>query len=156
MLNELSQRDKYLLLVGGCVAFLLLYLGLFLLPMRDGIAREERKIARLRRDFQEMVTLLRVKHSFPKETAAGRGGMSLVPFIAKTAKEAGVDDEKIGYLRPFGAEGTGAELKLEDVSGETVVRLIYNLQKASVRVTRLNMKDYEHDGNWVVKIFLEG
>ena len=150
-MTEKIKKNKSTATIGGVIFFLILYVGFFLLPSLDSIKAQERSIASNKKNRIKLKKLL---EQVPKSenTAEEKFEGSLSAFVEKTAKE---QEVTIGYIRPYGKKSEGVEIKIDEMSGEKLVKFIYEMENKGIVISRLNTRDYSGNGIWVVKFNLE-
>jgi type II secretory pathway component PulM len=154
--NELSQREKIVFSAGGALIFILLYLGLFLLPAMQDIGRMKKQCAALSRDWTTLQGYVQEFRNLPQQASPPPERVSVIAFLERCGSTLKIE-RKIQYLKPF-SSGTkeGAEIKLDNITGEELTRFLYMIQQGQINITRINVRDNNIDGLWTVKIFLEG
>lgn len=156
-LNDLSMREKIVLGGGAIIVLILLYMGLFLFPTVKKIQTSRKQLSILQKQWAEMKNDVDENRSLQ---ITGEGvpteQVSLVAFLEKSGNSLNISN-KIAYLRPSTTvdKGEGAEVKLDNVTGEEIMRLLHGIQKARIKVVSINLRDHNLDGLWTVKIFLE-
>jgi len=147
--EKLSEREKLMVGAGGILAFLLLYLFVFLLPVLGDIHKQQKKLPQRQAEAGDIQKQLNLLYTYPKVRPFAGDYLS---ELEKLAEEIGIKD-KMTY-RPFGENKKEAELKLDDLTCDQFVRFLYGLQKANLPVKQVNMQDFEGDNRWNLKITL--
>jgi type II secretory pathway component PulM len=145
------QREKIVLIGGGITFFLLLYLLVFLFPTIKKINLVEKQIQTDEKDTVQIRSLLEEYSSKNTETIKTFEG-SLSAHVERTAQSIGVT---IAFIRPYGEEGRGVEIKIDEMNGESILRFVYEMENSGIYISRLNMRDFKSTGVWVVTMNLE-
>jgi type II secretory pathway component PulM len=155
-LNELSSRERILVLGGGALAAFLLYLGIFLLPTIAHIKKTQKAITLLAKEWAQLQTVVQDYRNLPT-VAPPPERVSLLSFLEQSGNVLQIE-KKVAYLKPFTVSGKkeGAEIKLDNVTGEEIIKLTHRLQQARITIIKINLRDHNMDGLWTAKIFLEG
>ncbi len=149
---KLQNREKITLTVGGILAFLIVYIAFFWIPTTKSIALEKKRLAKNQKNLIKLKSLLEKYQRIGKNGKKKFAG-SLSAFVEKKAKEVGVT---IAYIRPYGEDGSGVEVKVDEMPTEKIVKFLYEMEKNGIKIVRLNMRDYKGTGIWVVRFSLEG
>jgi len=152
-MRKLNPKEKQVATLGALALAVLLYLTVFLLPTLGDIHKYQTKLKSTQADIYNLENLIKEHRTYQAAIPVKREG-SLLSFVEQKAAELKLQDQ-IGYLRPFGDKGEGAELKIEAIRGSEVIKFIYELQKGQVKISQLQLNDFEGDGTWVAKLFLE-
>ncbi|GEM_PF-1857224 len=154
--NELSHREKIVFSAGGVVIFLLLYLGLFLLPSMQDISRMKKQRTALLKEWTTLQGYVQEYRNLPQQASPPPERASVIAFLEQCGNQIKIE-KKIVYLKPFSAgKGEGAEIKIDNITGDELTRFLHLIQGAQLNITRINVRDPNMDGLWTVKIFLEG
>jgi len=141
-----------LVIVGGTAAVLLLYVFGFILPSTDRIHGYEKTLAKEQRDLDEARSLAAELQGLKAAPSQGPS-LSAMQAVDQYTKELGVTPDEI---RAIGAEGAGVELRLSNVNGETLVRLLHSLETAGVKPDGLELRDFKGSGLWSVRLTVSG
>ncbi|MHC9539237.1 MAG: type II secretion system protein GspM [Vulcanimicrobiota bacterium] len=153
--NELSTREKIVFTAGGALIFLLLYLGLFLLPSMQNISRMKKQCAALSKDWITLQGYVQEYRNLPIDASPPPERVSVIAFLEQCGSQLKIG--KITYLKPFSSgKSEGAEIKIDNITGEELTRFLHQIQEAQINITRINVRDNNMDGLWTVKMFLEG
>lgn len=154
--NNLTVREKIIFGIGGAIIFVFLYLGIFIFPSLEKIKILKKQTASLSKDWVEMQKLAETYENLPKQAPSPERA-SLLPYLEETGRTLKID-KKIVYLKPFSttSKSEGAEMKIDDISGEDTVKFLFKLKEARIKILKMNLRDHNIDGLWTVKVFLEG
>jgi type II secretory pathway component PulM len=155
-LNDLPLRQKIIYGLGGALILVLLFLGVFLLPTLDNTKKLKKQVRSLSAEWALLQGYVQEYRNLP-EVKPPPERVSLLSFLEESGRSLQLE-KKIVYLKPFttGGKTEGAELKIENVSGDELIKLIHRIQGAQITITRMNLRDHNMDGLWTAKIFLEG
>jgi type II secretory pathway component PulM len=155
-LSELSHRERLIALGGGAIAAFLLYLGLFLLPAQAHIKKTQKTVTLLAKEWAQLQAVVQDYRNLPT-VAPPPERVSLLSFLEQSGSVLQIE-KKIAYLKPFTVSGKkeGAEIKLDNVTGEEIIKFTHRLQQARITIIKINLRDHNMDGLWTAKIFLEG
>ncbi len=152
--SELSIREKVIVLGGGTLVVLLRYFGGFLMPTLKKTADLEKKLKTQQADWKKLESMVK-EHLEIAPALNTTQPEPLLPAIERLNRELAVGS-KLTSIQPFGEGGREAEVKMEDLSGQEIVRLLDGFKKAGITVRHLYCKDYDGNGLWFVKIYLKG
>lgn len=154
-MTEKLKNDKPAAFLGIALIFFILYVGFFLLPSLDNISKEEKMLESNKKNRIKLKKLLE-QHTSTASASTSQGEKkfegSLTEFIGKKAKE---HDFTIAYIRPYGKKSEGVEIKIDEMTGEKLLRFTYDMESNGITVSRLNARDFQGNGVWVVKLNLE-
>jgi len=155
-LNDLPLRQKIVYGAGGGLIFILLFTGIFILPSMDTTKKLKKQLKALSTEWTILQGYVQEYRNLP-EVKPPPERVSLLSFLEESGRALQLE-KKIAYLKPFSPDGKkeGAELKVDDISGDELIRLIHRIQGAQITITKMNLKDHNMDGRWTAKIFLEG
>ncbi|MEZ4601126.1 MAG: type II secretion system protein GspM [Syntrophotaleaceae bacterium] len=151
--NRLNMREKILVCLGIAFVFLaILYWG-GIAPYKNQMANLDRKIAQRQKQVGEMAVLKAEILDLQERVAAAERkvsqavNFSLFSFVEQKVQEA-AGRENLVFMRPKPAtrqgdyEETALEVKLEKISLQQVVRLIYEIEAAEVplNITTLQIR----------------
>jgi type II secretory pathway component PulM len=152
-MRKLDPKEKKIVTIGGIALAILLYLAVFIFPTLDNISKYENKLKNSKTDFKTLENLV-LEHRAHQSNATQKHEGTLLSYVEQKAADLKMQDQ-IGYLRPFGDKGEGAELKIDSISGENLIKFMYELQQGKIKIGQLQMSDFEGDGVWTAKLFLE-
>lgn len=146
-----KERESLILRAGIVILLFLLYVAFFVFPATDSIRQKTAQKAAGEKNAQELKKLLEEnqKSGGPEEK---KFEGSLSTFVEKKAKES---DITISYIKPYGDSGQGVEIKVDELEGRKLIKFIYEMEISGVMVSRLNMRDYKGEGEWVIRMNLE-
>ena len=154
-MTDKLKNDKPAVFLGIALILFILYVGFFLLPSIDNIDKEEKLLQSNKKNRIKLKKLLE-KHAGSSSTSTSSEDKkfegSLTEFIGKKAKE---HDFTITYIRPYGKKSEGVEIKIDEMTGEKLLKFTYDMESNGITVSRLNARDYSGNGVWVVKLNLE-
>jgi len=151
MIRNMSQRERWL--VGACIAFVLVvavWLGV-ISPYRQSMELLERQIASRQQqleEMQEMAVRYRTLQSQVRQAQnrpSRSSEFSLFSFVETLAEDLGVRDRLVS-LRPHETSTRGefteesVEIKLERLSLEQLVQLLYGLEEGEAALNVKNMR----------------
>ena len=168
--NQLSRRERFMLLVGGIV---LLGFGLWgLSNLSRGYSDKMDTLERLIQQKQEdRVTLVRLRHEYGKvkgkiqsleeRVSRDQGRFSLLSYLESLAQKQAMRSN-ITYMRPQppsevgGYREVGVEIKMENVTLEQVVRMFSSMETAPhlIRVKRVRLRTRFSDSRFMDTTFL--
>ena len=153
--NELSVKERIIFGVGTVVAIFLLYLSLFLLPALKNISDARKDLNKRIQQWAELQSLVEENANLPTSSAPPER-VSLLAFLEQSGNSLNISN-KIVYLKPLTTteKGESAEVKIDNVTGEELMRFLHRIQQAQIKITQINLRDHNLDGLWTVKMFLE-
>jgi hypothetical protein len=135
----------------------LAYLILFLLPVVSGINSYKKKSELKAREWSEFIALA-LKHAkyFRGDLIKKNiSGMNLIEDIVKQEKLT----DKIAYLKPSESEdrvsGESYVIQFDNINSKELIGFLYSLDENAIMVKAMNLKDYENDRLWSLKMYLE-
>jgi type II secretory pathway component PulM len=146
-----KQREKIVVIGGSIVFFTLLYLLVFLFPTLTKIRNSEKNIKTDEKNLVKLRELLE-QHGSSAAKPTNRIEGSLSAFIERKAREMNIT---IAFIRPYGEEGRGVEIKIDEMDGDSILRFVYEMETNGINITRLNIRDFRNTGIWVVRMNLE-
>lgn len=136
-LANISRRERQVLIFGGIGTFLILFLGLFFVPIHKQKQELELRIQNKRQELKEMMVLAQLKDdSVHAEGQRGEipPGFSILSYLEGLADQALIR-EKIEYMKPGSTETKGkrrevsVELKLKEISIHELVNYLFRIEK---------------------------
>ncbi|MDQ7823939.1 MAG: type II secretion system protein GspM [Candidatus Eremiobacteraeota bacterium] len=154
-LKDLSPREKIIYGVGVPIILLMLYVVFFILPSLEHIRVAKKQIAAYRGQWKQIEAEIERYRNLPAVTSPAER-VSLLSFLEQSGNNLKID-KKIVYLKPFSTTGNkeGAEVKIDDITGDELIKLIHLVQEARISIVKINVKDHNLDGLWTLKLFLE-
>lgn len=155
-LKNLSLVEKIALGAAICIVFLVLYITLFLSPTLGDIKKLNKELASNAKKWSELQALVQEERSLPV-AGAPKERPSLLSWLEESGNQLKISS-KIVYLKPttIPGKGEGAELKLDGITGDELLRFIHMMREAQVNIVSINLRDHGLTGLWTVKMFLEG
>lgn len=151
MISQLSQRDRFALIVGGAVVVVVLIVFAVILPYQDALARLDTKIAARQRQLQQVeilrgqfLALQRQLRDADRRLDSSRN-FSLFSFIEGITTQV-ASKENLVYMRPQpaaaqdGYQENSVEIKLEKIRLDQLVRMLYDIQNADAFLQVKNMR----------------
>lgn len=132
----------------------LLYLFLFLFPTLGNIKKYKKKEPLKEKEWTEFVALIE-EHQKYKEIKKQMPNVPLIAFIEDKTKQLDLTG-KMAYLKPLDSGGEIYVLQFENITSEELIAFLYQLQENFIKISQLNLKDYEQDGLWNAKIYIGG
>lgn len=153
--NELTPREKILYIVSFAAIFLVLYFLVLIMPVKGKISRAQKQLAATEANWSKFQTALGEYRALPAADTASRSG-SLLSNIETIVQKTALSDS-VSYLKPFTSQKSaeGAEIKLDNISGESLLSFLHEAQQKQIKVVKANLTDNDLDGLWTVKLFLE-
>ncbi|MFP4498095.1 MAG: type II secretion system protein GspM [Vulcanimicrobiota bacterium] len=146
-----KKREKLILTIGIIVFVIMGYFGLFVLPTVTSINRNRKALQSNEESIKEIKTLLEEYEKYNSNKTQSFEG-SLSSLIEQKAREMGIT---IAYIKPYGEDGRGAELKIDEIDGKKLLELLYTIESEGIQIDRLNIRDYKGSGLWVLTMSLE-
>ena len=125
------------LMLGGIGVFLILFFGLFILPISREKGNLEARIAKKRQELKEMMVLAQ-SYEGPARQSEIRGGIpagfSILSYLEGLADQARIR-EKIEHMKPGSTETRGkgkevsVEVKLKSVSLSELVNYLFHIEQ---------------------------
>jgi type II secretory pathway component PulM len=148
-----KQKNKEKLLVtSGIIAVVIIaYFAFFLFPALSSIKKQEKDLANNKANIAKVRKLLEeYKESGSAQKSALEGSLSA--FIEQKSRQLGIT---IANIKPFGEKEEGVEVRADEVEGDKILKLLYELENNGITVNHLNIRDYKGSGMWVLKMELE-
>jgi type II secretory pathway component PulM len=146
---KLEEKDKKALMYGGCAAAIILLYVLVVSPITSELARKRELIPKKERELAEMRVLkeqyqeMRQRLEAAQAAAARRG--PLLTEIENISKRTNLNS-KVVSLKPQAGVQTESfkesivEVKLERITLYDIVNYVYSLEKAALRIKKLQFK----------------
>lgn len=151
-LSEYSKKEQNLIISGGIILFILLYLGVFLFPTWAHINKLYKKIAVKEKEYQQLSSLVSEHRQFRNITPETID-QPILSYLEQKIRGLNLTG-KVVYIRPLGEENQQIEMKLEKVTARELVHLLYKLERLPLAINQLNLRDYEQSGLWSVKVIV--
>lgn len=146
---KLESRDKRALLIGGSAAAVILLYTLVVSPFLDDLARKRDLVPKKERDLAEMKVLseeyrdIHKKLQAAQEAAAKRG--PILTEIENITKRANLSSKIISLKPQPGIKSDTftesiVEVRLDNITLYDVVNYVHLLEKATLRVRKLQFK----------------
>ena len=146
---KLESRDKKTLIIGGGAAAAILLYALVLSPFLEDLSRKRDLIPKKERDLVEMRQLkdqykeMQGRLQQAQEAAAKRG--PLLTEIENITKRANLGSKIVSLKPQPGTETDGfkesiVEIRLDNITLYDVVNYVYLLEKATLRIRKLQFK----------------
>lgn len=150
-----SERERRIVVWGGITGCLLLWWSLFMQPsLRQIRTWEQRDIPAARRSVERARTIA-------GQLAALKAAASNAPRTASTALTIDAIIRKqlripAGHVKNIQDVGKGAQIKLSEVDGSTLMRLLHALEADGIRPDNADLRDLTGKGLWDVTITVSG
>lgn len=129
--DNLSERDRRIVIYGGAVVLVLVLLGI-ILPLHRNVAMARERVARKQGDLQFIQSVAQQLASAAPGAGNAASGESLVVLIDSSAREGGLG-KSLSSSQPTGDKGL--RIRLDRVSFDALVAWLARLsQQHGVRV----------------------
>jgi type II secretory pathway component PulM len=146
---KLEERDKRVLIFGGIAAVLIVLYALVLSPIMSDLSRKRELIPRKEKDLVEIKALkvqyLEIQQQLQAAQAAAAKRGPLLTDIENITKRTNLSS-KIVSLKPQAGVQTESfkesivEVKLENITLYDLVNYVYQLEKDTLRIRKLQFK----------------
>jgi len=146
---KLEPRDKKTLIIGGIAAAIILLYVYVVSPFTADLSRKRELIPKKEKDLVEMralkVQYLEMQQRLQQAQAAAKQRGPLLTEIENLTKRANLGSKMVS-LKPQAGVQTEAfkesivEIKLDNITLYDIVNYVYLLEKATLRVKRLQFK----------------
>jgi type II secretory pathway component PulM len=146
---KLEERDKRVLIFGGIAAVLIVLYALVLSPIMSDLSRKRELIPRKEKDLAEIKALkvqyLEIQQQLQAAQAAAAKRGPLLTDIENITKRTNLSS-KIVSLKPQAGVQTESfkesivEVKLENITLYDLVNYVYQLEKDTLRIRKLQFK----------------
>ena len=144
MIRFSSERERIMVLTGALVAGTLLYMTLVLQPLVNRIRRDEKALPASRLTL-ERAQRLAGTYLFLKSSQARSQNASAVQEVERITRELGLQKgQQVADLKDLG--NNTVQLRLDDLDGSTLVRLLDAVQRAGLKPDGLKMRDPQGAG----------
>lgn len=151
-MNPSTPNEQTRLWIGGMVAACLLFVGLVVFPTHDRIDRTTKSLASRQRELEQVRRLAGQLTSLPK-TGTVASAESPVQTLDRCLASLNLTD-RVSNRRPFGPQGQGVEIKLDDVPGTSVSQLLTALHQGGVNPSAVELHDVKAQGVWSIRLTL--
>ena len=160
---RLAKREKYSLIVAGCLIAAFFTVQYLAVPFFETRGRLEKGIRVKEASLQEIIELAREYKSLQAGSrrikrllVARKKGFTLFTFLERAAADAEIKDH-IKYMKPSvirrtgGAEESIVEMKLEKVTLEQLVGYLYRVERPqkAIAVKRISIKEASSDKGYL-------
>lgn len=145
-----TERERRLVLLGGVITAVLLYLGVIVLPTLDSIDKNEKALVTARKNLDEARALAAELEGLRTQAEPKGPPISPIQAVDQATRAVGIAD-RVEEMRALG-DGSGVELRLGGVNGDTLVRLLHHLQLAGIHPDGLELRDFKGEGLWNVRL----
>ncbi|MBM3461825.1 MAG: type II secretion system protein M [Armatimonadetes bacterium] len=149
-----NERERRLVLGGGVIAAILLYFGLLIFPVLDAIEADKRALASRQKNLQEARHLAGELIALRAQPTAPTMGTP-VQTLDRTLTQLGLQSH-VATRRNIGSDNRGFEVRLDDLDGGSLIRLLYTLDQAGIRPSSFELNDFKQQGLWGVTLTVLG
>ena len=147
-MSQPPTHESQRLWLGAILAGVLLFVGAVVLPLRDSIARDRHMLANRQRDLEQVRTLASQLATAPASAAGAETPVQVVDRCIASLNLA----ESVSNRRPFGTQGQGVEVTLDDLTSTQTSQLLAALEESSQRPTQLELHDAKGQGHWSLRL----
>lgn len=150
-----SERERLMVVWGSIVGGLLLWWSLFMQPsLRQISAYQLRDLPNARRGVERARTIAGELTALQAAPAKRSGGGSVAMEIdAIVRQKIGIPPNHVKNIQDV---GKGAQIKLNDLDGATLMRLLHALEEAGIRPDNADFHDLTGKHLWDVTVTVSG
>lgn len=149
-----SERERRTVVWGGAAGVLLLWWSLFLQPSIRQIRANERDLPTMRRNVERARAiageLAALQAAPPRPEGSGSVALEIDRIVRQ---EIGIPARHVKNIQDV---GKGAQIKLGDIDGGTLMRLLHALETAGIRPDSADLRDLTGKQLWDVTITVSG
>jgi type II secretory pathway component PulM len=149
-MNVSSEQERQRLWIGGMIAVVLLFVGVVVLPLRDRIGRSAKSLVARQHELEQVRALAGQLAALPQQGGATTTETP-TQVVDRCLATLNLTD-RVSSRRPFGTQGQGLELKLDDLPGASVSQLLAALRDGGVNPTALELTDVKAQGTWSLRL----
>jgi type II secretory pathway component PulM len=146
---KLEERDKKTLIIGGIVAAVIVLYAFVISPLTSDLSRKRDSIPKKEKELVEMKALkteyLSIQQQLQAAQAAATKRGPLLTDIEGITKRANLGGKIVSLKPQAGAQTAGfkesiVEVKLENVTLYDIVNYVFQLEKDTLRIRKLQFK----------------
>jgi general secretion pathway protein M len=146
---KLEERDKKVLLFGGIAAVVIVLYALVLSPLMSDLSRKRELIPKKEKDLVEIKALkdqyLEIQQQLQAAQAAAAKRGPLLTDIENITKRTNLSSKIVSLKPQAGVQTEGfkesiVEVKLENITLYDLVNYVYQLEKDTLRIRKLQFK----------------
>lgn len=160
---RLARREKYFVMLAGCVLLLLAVFHFLIFPffkekerLSKGVKSKEVALEEMVRKSAEYKALKRNDQVLKDALAKRNKGVTLFSFLESEADKADVKGH-IKYMKPSVSQGTGpykestVEMKLEQITLKQLVGYLYRIEspKDIISIKRISIKENKKESGYL-------
>ena len=160
---RLARREKYLVMLAGCILFLLAVFHFLILPffeekerLSEGVKSMESTLEEIVMKSAEYKALKKNDQGLQDALAKRDKGVTLFSFLEGEADKAEVKGH-IKYMKPSVSQGTGpykestVEMKLEQITLKQLVGYLYRIEspKDVISIKRISIKENKKESGYL-------
>jgi type II secretory pathway component PulM len=143
-----SERERWMVIIGSIALTVILYVAFFLSPTLKQIGKYQKLLPQRKTELDDARKLA---GQYMQMKAASKGPAVVdkdpISAVDDVAQQMGMKDR----VRIVNSSGNGGfQLKVDDVDGGSLVKLLHNLASRGVRPDDIEMHDYDGTGFWTV------
>jgi len=149
-MKELTETEKRFFIISGVIALIMIFT---LFPALGGIKKYTRQIAAKKTEYKE---IFKLSNQLQQIKATKITTLSSPPLTYLENKINALNlSGKLISIRPASSDENEIEAKFENLSGNEIMKLLYEIQKLPFVTNQLSLKDYESDNLWTLKIIVK-
>jgi type II secretory pathway component PulM len=146
---KLEERDKKTLIIGGIGAAVIVLYAFVISPLTSDLSRKRDSIPKKEKELVEMKALkieyLNIQQQLQAAQAAAAKRGPLLTDIESITKRANLSGKIVSLKPQAGAQTAGfkesiVEVKLDNVTLYDIVNYVYQLEKDTLRIRKLQFK----------------
>lgn len=149
-MKDLTETEKRFFIISGVVVFIII---LMLFPALGNIKKYTRQLTAKKAEYKDMFKLSNQLQQI-KTTKITTLSSPPLTYLENTINTLNLSARLIS-IRPASSGENKIEAKFENLSGNEITNLLYEIQKLPFVTNQLSLKDYENDNLWTLKIIVK-
>lgn len=151
-MKELDKKEKRIFLTSGVALFLIICFAVLFFSSLVGIKKYSRQILLKKSEYKQMLKLSSQFQQIKGQKITSLNSPPLT-YLENKIKLLNLGENLVS-IRPLSENENEIEAKFENLSGNQITKLLYEIQKLPFAEKQISLKDYENDNLWTLKIIV--
>lgn len=149
-MKELTETEKRFFIISGVIALIIIFM---IFPALGNMKKYSRQLTAKKTEYKDMFKL---SNQLQQIKTTKITTLSSPPLTYLENKISALNlSGKLISIRPTSSDENEIEAKFENLSGNEITKLLYEIQKLPFVTNQLSLKDYENDNLWTLKIIVK-
>lgn len=149
-MKDLTETEKRFFLISGVIALIIIFM---LFPALGNIKKYSRQLTVKKAEYKDMFKLSNQLQQI-KLTKITTLSSPPLTYLENKISSLNLSGNLVS-IRPTSSDENEIEAKFENLSGNEITKLLYEIQKLPFVTNQLSLKDYEKDNLWTLKIIVK-